>query len=144
MQNPGIDKSKRNFNRRIMDEHRKDMAYKYFQIKIHCFKSHFNCHASWYSYKGFFSSIAAAWISKLGTCHLELYHYIIKPVWEWAEKKGIHITAARIPGHKNINAYMESSEISYDLEWMLCPKSIHKTFEKIEIKPRGRINLEAI
>ena len=49
-----------------------------------------------------------------------------------------HITAAHIPGHKNINADKESRELSYDLEWMLCPKILHKALKNIEIQPRGR------
>ena len=39
------------------------------------------------------------------------------------------MTAAHIPGHENINADRESRESSYDLEWMLCPKSLHKALK---------------
>ena len=41
---------------------------------------------------------------KIGT----LCHHFTKLIWEWAEKKGIHITIAHIPGAKNIEAGKES------------------------------------
>ena len=65
----------------------------------------------------------------MGTSHSELCHHITKQIWGWAEKKDIHITAAHIPGHKNINADRESKELPYDLEWMLCPKILHKALK---------------
>ena len=68
------------------------------------------------------STNAIACINKLGTSHSEFYNHITKQIWEWVEKKDIHITAAHIPGHKNINADREPMELSYDLKWMLCPK----------------------
>ena len=49
------------------------------------------------------STTAIACINKLDTSHSELCH-ITKQIWEWAKKKNIHITAAHIPCHKNINA----------------------------------------
>ena len=54
---------------------------------------------------------ALACIDKFGTSHSELCH-IKKQIWEWAEKKDIHITGAHIPGHKNINTNRESRELS--------------------------------
>ena len=81
------------------------------------------------------STTAIACINKLGTSHSELCHHITKQIWEWAEKKGIHITAAHIPGH--INADRESRELSYNLEWMLCPKILHKALKILNF------NLEA-
>ena len=62
-------------------------------------------------------------INKIGTSHSDIYHHFTKVIWEWAEKKDIHITAAHIPGNKNIEADRESRELSVDLEWMLCWKS---------------------
>ena len=50
------------------------------------------------------STTAISCINKLGTSHSELCHRITQQIWEWAEKKDIHITAAHIPGHKDINA----------------------------------------
>ena len=62
---------------------------------------------------------ATACINKLGTSLSELCHHITKQIWEWVEKKDIHITAAHRPGHNNINSDREARELSYDLEWML-------------------------
>ena len=83
------------------------------------------------------STTAIACINKLGTSHSELCHHITKQIWEWAEKKDIHITAAHIPGHKNINADRESRELSYDLEWMLCPKILHKALKILKFNPEA-------
>ena len=83
------------------------------------------------------STTATACINKLGTPQSELCHHIAKQIWEWAEKKDIHITAAHTPGHQNINADRESRELSYDLEWMLCPKSSHKALKILKFNPEA-------
>ena len=57
------------------------------------------------------STTAIACINKLATSHSELCHQNTKQIWEWAEKKDIHITAAHIPGHKNFNGDRESREL---------------------------------
>ena len=73
----------------------------------------------------------------MGLSPSELCHRITKQIWEWAEKKDIHITAAHIQGHKNINADRESRELSYDLEWMICPKSLHKVLKIFKFNPEA-------
>ena len=79
------------------------------------------------------STTATACINKWGTFHSKFCHHIIvKQIWERAEKKDIHITAAHTPGHQNINADRESRELSYNLEWMLCPKSLHKALKIVK------------
>ena len=83
------------------------------------------------------STTAIACINKLEISHSELCHHITKQIWEWAEKKDIHITAAHIPGHENINADRESRELSYDLEWMLYPKSLHKALKILKFNPEA-------
>ena len=115
------------------------MAYKCSRIKIHSFKSHVNCQGSWDSCKVFSdSATTVACINKLGTSHSELCHHITsKQICEWAEKRDTLITTGHIPGHKNINADMESSELPYDLEWMLCPKSLHKDLKILKFKPEA-------
>ena len=85
------------------------------------------------------STTAIACINKLGTSHSELCHHITKQIWEWAEKKHIHIIAVHILGHKNINADRESRELSYDLEWMLYPKSLHKALNVLKFNPEADI-----
>ena len=75
------------------------------------------------------STTAIGWINKLGTSHSELCHHITKQRWEWAEKKRHTYYSCYIPGHKNINADRESRELSYELEWMLCPKILHKALK---------------
>ena len=85
------------------------------------------------------STTAIACINKLGTSHSELCHHITKQIWEWAEKKDIHITTAHIPDHKNINAYRESRELSYDFKWMLCSKSLHKALKILKYDPEADI-----
>ena len=75
------------------------------------------------------STTAIAYIIELGISRSEFFHRITKQIWELAEKKHINITAALIPGHKNINADRESRDLSYNLELMLCPKSLHKALK---------------
>ena len=83
------------------------------------------------------STTAIACINKLGTSHSELCHQNTKQIWECAEKKDVHITAAHIPGHKNFNGDRESRELSYDLEWMLCPKSLYKALKILKFNPEA-------
>ena len=83
------------------------------------------------------STTAIACINKLDTSHSELCHHITKQIWERAEKKPIHITAAHIPDHKNINTDSESRKLSYDLEWMFCPKSLHKVLKILKFNPEA-------
>ena len=40
-------------------------------------------------------------------------------------------------GHKNINADRESRELSHDLEWILCPKILHKALKILKFKPEA-------
>ena len=67
------------------------------------------------------STTAIGCINKIGTSHSDICHHFTKLIWKLA--KSIHITAAHIPGNKNIEADRESRELSVDLEWMLCWKS---------------------
>ena len=83
------------------------------------------------------STTATACINKLGTPQSELCHHIAKQIWEWAEKKDIHITAAHMTGNKNINADRESRELSYDLEQTLCPKILHKVLKILKFNPQA-------
>ena len=83
------------------------------------------------------SSTATACINKLGTYHSESCHHITKQIWEWGEKKDIHITAAHIPGDKRILIPdKEPRELSYNLEWMLCPKNLHKALNILKFNPQ--------
>ena len=59
------------------------------------------------------SASAIRCINKIGTSHSDICHYFTKLIWEWAEKKAIHITAAHIPRVKNKKADRESR--SYQL-----------------------------
>ena len=77
------------------------------------------------------STTAIAYINKLGTSHSELCHHITKQIWEWTEKKDIHIKAT------HINADRKSRELSYDLEKMLCSKSLHKSLKILKINPEA-------
>lgn len=40
-----------------------------------------------------------------------------------------------MPGHRDINGDRESRELPYDLEWMLFPKSLHKTLKIMKFIP---------
>ena len=75
------------------------------------------------------TTTAIACISKLGTSDSELCLHITKQIWKWEEKKDINVIAAHIPYHKNINVDRESREVPYDLEWMPCPKTLHKVLK---------------
>ena len=82
------------------------------------------------------STTAIGCINKTGTSHSDICHHFTKLIWEWAEKKGIHITAAHIPGDKNIEADRESRELSVDLEWMLYLKSLSKALVLLNYTPK--------
>ena len=56
------------------------------------------------------SATAIACINKFGTSHSESCHHITKRIWNGRRKKDVGITA-HMPGHKNLNADMESREI---------------------------------
>ena len=85
------------------------------------------------------SSTFISCINKLDTSHSELWHDITKQSLEWVEEKDIHITAAHIPGHKNVVADREFKEFSFDLEWMLCPKSLHKALKILKFNPEANM-----
>ena len=57
------------------------------------------------------STTAIGCINKTGTSHSDICHHFAKLIWEWAEKKYIHLTAAHIPGKKNIEADRKSREL---------------------------------
>ena len=82
------------------------------------------------------STTAIGCINKLGTSHSDICHHFTKLISEWAEKKGIHITEAHIPGDKNIEADRESRELSVDLESMLCSKSLSKALVLLNYTPK--------
>ena len=90
------------------------------------------------------SATSIACINISGTSHSESCHHITKQIWEWAEKKEIYITAALIPGHKNIDADKEFRELSYDLEWMLCPQSLHKALKLLKFNPAADMSASNI
>ena len=46
------------------------------------------------------------------------------------------MTAAHIPKDKNIEADRESRELSVDLEWMLCSKSLLKALVLLNYTPK--------
>ena len=82
------------------------------------------------------STIAIGSSNKIGTSHSDICHHFTKLIWEWAEKKRIHITAAHIPEDKNIEAHRESKELLVDLDHMLCSKSLSKTLVLLNYKPK--------
>ena len=82
------------------------------------------------------STNAIAGINKIGTFHSDIYHHFAKQIWEWVEKKGIHITAAHVPGDKNIETDKEFREVSVYLEWMLCSKILSKALVLLNYTPK--------
>ena len=42
-----------------------------------------------------------------------------------------------MPVYRDINADRESRELSYDLEWMLFPKSLHKALKILKFNPEA-------
>ena len=73
--------------------------------------------------------------------HSDICNYFTKMICEWAEKRAIHITAAHIPGDKNTEVDRESRELSADLKWMLCSKSLSKALVSLNYTPK--VNLFA-
>ena len=106
---------------------------------MHFFKSHVNCQGSWDSCKGFFQIVllpqhaSINWADPTQNCAI-----ILQSRYGNGQRiKDVQITAAHIPGHNNINAHRKSSELSYDLEWMLYPKSLHKAIKILKFNPEA-------
>ena len=55
----------------------------------------------------------------MGGVHLRECHAIAKDIWQWCIDKQIWLTAAHIPGTKNVEADRESRYFSDNKEWMI-------------------------
>ena len=75
------------------------------------------------------STTAIGCINKIGTSHSDICHHFTKLIWKLA--KSIHITAAHIPGNKNIEADRESRELS--ISWLRMDAMFEKLIESLGI-----------
>ena len=65
------------------------------------------------------SATAIAYVNNMGGSRSITYHKIAKQTWEWAKMQGVWISAAHIPGQKNIEADKKSRQFKNTAEWML-------------------------
>ena len=65
------------------------------------------------------NSTTVNYINAMGGVHSREFHTIAKDIWQWCIEKQIWLTAAHIPGTKNVEADRESRVFSDNKEWMI-------------------------
>ncbi|XP_058973292.2 uncharacterized protein [Pocillopora verrucosa] len=65
------------------------------------------------------NSTTVNYINAMGGVHSRECHTIAKDIWQWCIEKQIWLTAAHIPGTKNVEADRESRVFSDNKEWMI-------------------------
>ena len=65
------------------------------------------------------NSTTVNYINAMGGVHSRECHTIAKDIWQWCIEKQIWLTAAHIPGIKNVEADRESRVFSDNKEWMI-------------------------
>ena len=66
------------------------------------------------------NSTTVACINKAGSTKPDL-HTLTVQLLSWTHSRGIHLSAAHIPGVENIDADRESRRVNHDAEWQLLP-----------------------
>lgn len=64
------------------------------------------------------NTVSCAHINKFGGRKSEL-DQIAHDIWFWCIERDIHLSAAHVPGSKNLEADEESRTINNDIEWTL-------------------------
>ena len=111
---------------------------------------HINCKellAVYYSLRGFKtyfqnkyvkifsdSQVGVQLLNKMGTTKSSICNDIVKNIWLFRVKNKTWITAAHIPGAKNVIADYESIKNYKDAEWMLNPKIFQKVVKHLKFK----------
>ena len=82
------------------------------------------------------SATAIAYVNNMGGSRSITCHKIAKQIWEWAKMQGVWISAAHIPGQKNIEADKKSRKFKYTTEWVLSKEAfsfISKQFAQTDM-----------
>ena len=69
------------------------------------------------------NTTAIAYINRMGGVKFEKYNSLAREIWQWAEERGIWLTASYITSEKNLVADQLSRMINPDAEWELCDKA---------------------
>lgn len=86
----------------------------FFGLKAFC-KNEKGIHVKIYSD----NSTTVNYINAMGGVHSRECHAIAKDIWQWCIDKQIWLTAAHIPGTKNVEADRQSRYFSDNKEWMI-------------------------
>ena len=76
------------------------------------------------------NTTAIAYINKKGGTHCMILNDLAVSIWEYCLDKGIHISAAHIPGKHNVLADIASREFRDAAEWKLCPEIFSRLVHK--------------
>ena len=76
------------------------------------------------------NTTAISYINKKGGTHCMILNDLAVQIWEYCMDKGIHISAAHIPGKHNVLADIASREFRDAAEWKLCPEIFSKLVAK--------------
>ena len=93
----------------------------FFGLKAFCKNEH-GIHVQIYSD----NSTTVNYINAMGGTHSIECNTIAKDIWQWCIDKQIWLTAAHIPGTKNVEADRESHVFSDNKEWMIRPDIFRK------------------
>ena len=52
-------------------------------------------------------------------------HHLAKNIWSWAIARNICLSAAHVPGVKNVSADKLSRQLNLQLEWTVSPSVFH-------------------
>lgn len=76
------------------------------------------------------NTTAISYINKKGGTHCMTLNDLAVNIWEYCLDKGIHISAAHIPGKHNVLADIASREFRDAAEWKLCPEIFSRLVTK--------------
>ena len=98
-----------------------ELMASFFGLKAFCKNEH-GIHVQIYSD----NSTTVNYINSMGGTHSRECNTIAKDIWQWCIDKQIWLTAAHIPGTKNVEADRESRVFSDNKEWMIRPDIFRK------------------
>ena len=74
-------------------------------------------------------------LNHMGTNHSDQCNELAKVIWEWCIIRNIWLSAAHIPGKKNIVADFESRRNQRESEWMLNKESLFGALKSLRVTP---------
>jgi len=76
------------------------------------------------------NATSIAYINNKGGCKSEYCNNMSQRIWEFCIERGLHVSAAHIPGTHNITADIASRQFKESAEWMLCPSVFKSLCDK--------------